>query len=761
MTSVSWVRFFGLLLGEASVILLLVFLVARLARPIWQRTIWHAAMIGLAGLLIFEGTGTGQSLLTFFAPAQDKPNPEPRVVVTIFPSQQRAVIHPEAASLAITVGANEPRVFWWPVMVWLLGMGVLASRSLVCRAWFIALKSRRSAVSDPRLLERIREFALRLSIRKPVQITQCKDLTSPVAYGIFRPAICLPEDFTTAYSVAQQDAILTHELGHLSAKDPLWYCLVDMVTALWWWHPLVWWSRHHLQAATELAADECSLLLPGGPENLAVSLVQMGRSLAQRRTFGFLGMDGNGFRSGLGRRVSRLLGLQEGLPQSLGRLKAFLLHAGGLMLLLVLVVASSGWTSRDQSLAKTTWEAITRKGQPQLLAQATPQKDVTKPYVPQPPEVDPATGLPVADSQTEATATSDSPRVRFHTRWFKVDQNTFVERIKGGSTSSASTGSRKVPAGNTNLVNDAIVEILGFFKTAGVDLSPPKTLFYNDRLGMLMARATLQDLEIIEQAIQVLNMAPPQLTVECKFIEFPVDGSMTSWLQQQGLQLTGKPLPANRHTIDSTPPSALKVLTPALYRELTNHVEQQPGAVTLATPRITTLSGRQAQIKVVDVKSIVTDMDYHQSTNSTSPVAQPIIEQVELGPCLDVVPNVSADGYTISMTLIPSIKEFLGYDKENARKMLNMVPSLSVEPPLPMFRHRVAMTSTIVWDGQTALVYLGSFEPTPESGSKATKHRIVLVTATIIDAAGNRLHSDTDGPFRNTSTPSQRPVGKP
>ena len=39
-----------------------------------------------------------------------------------------------------------------------------------------------------------------------------------------------------------------------------------------------------------------------------------------------------------------------------------------------------------------------------------------------------------------------------------------------------------------------------------------------------------------------------------------------------------------------------------------------------------------------------------------------ITEQLEFGPVLDVMPYVSSDGYTIQMTIIPTVKEFIGYD---------------------------------------------------------------------------------------------------
>src|SRR5690349_9794299 len=57
-----------------------------------------------------------------------------------------------------------------------------------------------------------------------------------------------------------------------------------------------------------------------------------------------------------------------------------------------------------------------------------------------------------------------------------------------------------------------------FFKTAGVDFtSPTKVLLFNERLSLLMVRATLQELDIIEQAIQILNLSSP--TSESRFLE--------------------------------------------------------------------------------------------------------------------------------------------------------------------------------------------------------------------------------------------------
>src|SRR6185436_1836998 len=90
---------------------------------------------------------------------------------------------------------------------------------------------------------------------------------------------------------------------------------------------------------------------------------------------------------------------------------------------------------------------------------------------------------------------------------------------------------------------------------------------------------------------------------------------------------------------------------------------------------VTTLSGRQTQIQVVDLRTIVTGVDLNQTstggggnlagTGGAGAIGSTVqfnTDTLPFGPTLDVIPYVSADGFTIQMTIIPTITEFLGYD---------------------------------------------------------------------------------------------------
>ena len=82
--------------------------------------------------------------------------------------------------------------------------------------------------------------------------------------------------------------MVAHELAHLAVHDPAWGILADVVVAMFWWHPLVWWARRQLCAANEAVADEASLLIADGPNVLAECLVELGNRLSRSQSFGWL-----------------------------------------------------------------------------------------------------------------------------------------------------------------------------------------------------------------------------------------------------------------------------------------------------------------------------------------------------------------------------------------------------------------------------------------------------------------------------------------
>ncbi|HEY1663261.1 MAG TPA: hypothetical protein VGI03_12650 [Verrucomicrobiae bacterium] len=154
-------------------------------------------------------------------------------------------------------------------------------------------------------------------------------------------------------------------------------------------------------------------------------------------------------------------------------------------------------------------------------------------------------------------------------------------------------------------------------------------------------------------------------------------------------------------------------------------------------------------------------------------------QQFEIGPTLDVVPYVLADGYTINLTLIPELLQFDQYDTPPNIPQTTVANVVQLPVALPHFTVREVVTTVNIWDNQTVVLgglvsstistendkvpFLGDlplFGRLFQSQSKSSvkKNLMVFVTATIIDPAGNRIHTDDQLPFNPATIPAQPSV---
>ncbi|MSU21010.1 MAG: hypothetical protein EXS30_06405 [Pedosphaera sp.] len=235
-------------------------------------------------------------------------------------------------------------------------------------------------------------------------------------------------------------------------------------------------------------------------------------------------------------------------------------------------------------------------------------------------------------------------------------------------------------------------------------------------------------------------------------------------------------------------------------------LETRRGADVLSAPKVTTVSGRQAKIDLTEIKNIVASQNFGATAagggggglgggggggglggnGGGTGVAQASNfqpQQVPIGPQLDVIAYVNADGYSIEMTILPTLVEFLGYDdpgpfvpQAQAVAGSNIGAPLIAQLPLPKFRVRQVITSAIVWDGQTVMLggliaedVIKEKNKVPilgdipffgrlfrnETSETFKKNLVIFVTPTIIDPAGNRVHTQDDLPYDPTVVPKQ------
>lgn len=89
----------------------------------------------------------------------------------------------------------------------------------------------------------------------PVRIRVSGAVNAPLAYGLIRPVILLPEN-TDWTDERQLTCVLTHEYVHIRRGDLFWKLLLAAALCVHWFNPLVWAMYFCANQDLELACDE-------------------------------------------------------------------------------------------------------------------------------------------------------------------------------------------------------------------------------------------------------------------------------------------------------------------------------------------------------------------------------------------------------------------------------------------------------------------------------------------------------------------------
>jgi TonB family protein len=80
------------------------------------------------------------------------------------------------------------------------------------------------------------------------------DVASPVTFGVRKPVVLLPARFPE-FDAPMQEAILCHEILHVRRRDWLFAVFEELVRAVFWFHPAIWWLLGEIGLAREQAVD--------------------------------------------------------------------------------------------------------------------------------------------------------------------------------------------------------------------------------------------------------------------------------------------------------------------------------------------------------------------------------------------------------------------------------------------------------------------------------------------------------------------------
>lgn len=153
---------------------------------------------------------------------------------------------PEEKETPAQISAQEKMQEAWKAYkdkIWLAGTCSILLVVLVANIFYVhKLKKNRKS------FDKFREGKLPVYVTENVQV--------PCLYGVFKRAIYLPAQRLDQLTEEQVKWIICHEECHYRQGDHIWSLLRILLTAVYWFHPLVWAAAYLSKKDAEISCDE-------------------------------------------------------------------------------------------------------------------------------------------------------------------------------------------------------------------------------------------------------------------------------------------------------------------------------------------------------------------------------------------------------------------------------------------------------------------------------------------------------------------------
>lgn len=169
-----------------------------------------------------------------------------------------------------------------PTWIWILGGLLLLSWNALRVLWFLFL-TRHAMPAPLDIRSEVARLARRAGLARPPRTVLLDARMSPLVWcGGRRATLILPRRLWSDLDPVGRRAILCHELAHIRRGDT-WLCWVELaVSALFWWHPLLWWVRRRIEEEADLCCDAwVTWLMPQGRRAYAEALLRTNQYVSE------------------------------------------------------------------------------------------------------------------------------------------------------------------------------------------------------------------------------------------------------------------------------------------------------------------------------------------------------------------------------------------------------------------------------------------------------------------------------------------------
>ncbi len=344
-------------------------------------------------------------------------------------------------------------------------------------------------------------------------------------------------------------------------------------------------------------------------------------------------------------------------------------------------------------------------------------------------------------------ASQDIPFDELETRFYPIEAGF----LKAKATLEARGGLEGVESGNKK----GLLDPKALFQGYGVDFPAGAKITFDQRTSKLIVTNTPANLRKVEKVLVELNIQPVQVTIEAKFIEIAQND-----LEELGFEwafkgevvkdqnnpdvltfdgqggpdfklsnnFVFKPIGNQSDTSTENISKGLRflgndeflkvnsIIGDLMFDTIIHALEQKDSTEVLSSPKITTVSGETAIIKVIEehffpesftepeLQAAVGGVD-NASGATIKPSTPEFGAATEVGVILTVTPTVASDGYSIELDLEPQVVEADKDINDSYNYTVNLGgDDFEVKVERPIVSRRLIQTRVIVWDGETVVL---------------------------------------------------------
>jgi len=256
----------------------------------------------------------------------------------------RGLSHDAHSVLTIPAAWAETILVIWGAMA-ILGLLRVAA------GWRHIRRLRRSCVAiSPELLSPQLQSAIAdLRRSRPVSILVSPGANVPAAVGFFKPIVVIPAWLAEESAAGELEYVLRHELAHLRRWDDWTNLLEQIVKAVLFFHPGIWWIERKLTLDREMACDEAVLSEIPQPRLYAECLARVAEKSFLRRQLALAQAAVHRMKH-LSRRIARILSLGSNAEQ--GRVRGTSLWKPAVATVAAAGALSVAWTAQAPVLVR-------------------------------------------------------------------------------------------------------------------------------------------------------------------------------------------------------------------------------------------------------------------------------------------------------------------------------------------------------------------------------------------------------------------------